>query len=30
VLGVDTPMSTDHNWGPWLQIFLSDEDYGTL
>jgi hypothetical protein len=30
VLGVDTPMSTDHNWGPRLQIFLSDEDYGTL
>ncbi len=27
VLGFDTPMSTDHNWGPRLQIFLSDKDH---
>ncbi len=26
VLGFDTPMSTDHNWGPSLQIFLRDQD----
>ena len=27
VLGLDTPMSTDHNWGPRLQLFLSPADY---
>lgn len=26
VLGFDTPMSTDHDWGPAVQIFLRDED----
>jgi hypothetical protein len=25
VLGFDTPRSTDHDWGPRLQVFLSDE-----
>src|ERR1700758_4854580 len=25
VLGFDSPRSTDHNWGPRLQIFLSDD-----
>ena len=25
VLGLDSPRSTDHNWGPRLQIFLTDE-----
>jgi hypothetical protein len=27
VLGFDTSMSTDHNWGPRLQILLSPVDY---
>jgi Domain of unknown function (DUF4037) len=26
VLGFDTARSTDHNWGPRLQVFLADED----
>jgi hypothetical protein len=26
VLGFDSPRSTDHNWGPRLQIFLGDDD----
>ena len=26
VLGFDTPMSTDHNWGPRLQLFLTPGD----
>lgn len=26
VLGFDTPMSTDHDWGPAAQIFLRDHD----
>src|SRR3712207_7608497 len=26
VLGFDTPMSTDHGWGPAVLIFLRDED----
>ncbi len=30
VLGYDTPQSMDHDWGPKLQIFLDDSDYGTL
>ncbi|MGO9293651.1 MAG: DUF4037 domain-containing protein [Streptosporangiaceae bacterium] len=28
VLGYDTPRSTDHNWGPRLQVFLADSDAG--
>lgn len=27
VLGYDTVMSTDHNWGPRLQLFLTPADY---
>jgi hypothetical protein len=27
VLGFDTPRSTDHGWGPKLDLFVSDEDY---
>ncbi len=27
VLGFDTALSVDHDWGPKLQIFLTDEDY---
>jgi hypothetical protein len=27
VLGFDTAQSTDHNWGPRVQLFLSPEDY---
>jgi hypothetical protein len=30
VLGFDTPISTDHNWGPRLQVFLVPEDYEGL
>jgi hypothetical protein len=30
VLGFDTPISTDHNWGPRLQIFLMPKDYEEL
>jgi len=26
VLGFDSPRSTDHDWGPRLQIFLADDD----
>src|SRR2546425_5544692 len=26
VLGFDTMQSTDHHWGPRLQVFLSDEE----
>src|SRR5688500_5892418 len=26
VLGYDTPMSTDHHWGPRVMLFLSAED----
>ena len=29
VAGFDTPRSTDHDWGPRLQIFLRDGDAGT-
>ena len=29
VLGFDTPMSTDHNWGPRLQLFLAPEDFAS-
>jgi len=28
VLGFDSPRSTDHNWGPRLQIFLADDAVG--
>jgi hypothetical protein len=27
ILGVDTPMSTDHHWGPRVMLFLRPEDY---
>ncbi|GDX40038.1 hypothetical protein LBMAG21_03300 [Armatimonadota bacterium] len=27
VLGFDTPMSSDHDWGPRALLFLSEEDY---
>ena len=27
VLGYDTPISRDHNWGPRLQLFLSEKSY---
>lgn len=27
VLGLDTPMSTDHNWGPRFQLFLDPADH---
>lgn len=27
VLGYDTPMSTDHNWGPRFQLFVAPTDY---
>ena len=30
VLGYDTAQSMDHDWGPKLQIFLADSDYGVL
>ncbi len=30
VLGYDTELSTDHEWGPRLLIFLSEEDYPAL
>ena len=30
VLGYDTVRSTDHNWGPRLQLFLADQDYARL
>lgn len=29
VLGYDTPLSTDHNWGPRLQLFLAERDHDT-
>lgn len=29
VLGFDTMQSTDHHWGPRLQVFLSDEEHAT-
>ena len=29
VLGYDTKQSTDHHWGPRLQVFLSDYDHST-
>lgn len=30
VLGYDDPISTDHNWGPRLQLFLSPFTYGDI
>ena len=27
VLGFDTPMSRDHDWGPRLQLFLNEDDH---
>ncbi|HEU4785505.1 MAG TPA: DUF4037 domain-containing protein [Ktedonobacterales bacterium] len=30
VLGYDTEISTDHEWGPRLLIFLDDEEYSAL
>jgi hypothetical protein len=30
VLGFDTEMSRDHNWGPRVLIYLSDEDHARL
>ena len=30
VLGYDTPRSTDHDWGPRLQLFLSEDDHEAL
>lgn len=27
VLGFDDPQSTDHHWGPRLQLFLNEQDY---
>ena len=30
VLGFDSPMSADHNWGPRVIIFLSEEEHGRL
>src|SRR5260370_20606727 len=30
VLGFDSARSTDHNWGPRLQVFLTDEDGASL
>ncbi|MGE5681038.1 MAG: DUF4037 domain-containing protein [Bacillota bacterium] len=27
VLGFDSPVSMDHNWGPRMQIFLSEKDF---
>jgi hypothetical protein len=29
VAGFDSPRSTDHDWGPRLQVFLSDRDTGS-
>jgi hypothetical protein len=30
VLGFDTARSTDHDWGPRLELFLSEEDFDVL
>ncbi len=30
VLGYDTPISTDHHWGPRLMLFLAPQDYDQL
>jgi hypothetical protein len=30
VLGFDTPRSTDHGWGPRLQVFVETDDVGAL
>src|SRR4051812_29081596 len=28
VVGYDTPISTDHHWGPRVMLFLAEEDFG--
>jgi hypothetical protein len=30
VLGFDTPISTDHEWGPRLLLFLAEDDFATF
>ncbi len=30
VLGFDTSMSTDHDWGPRLQVFLSEQEFAAV
>ena len=30
VLGFDTPMSSDHHWGPRTMLFLAEDDYERL
>jgi hypothetical protein len=30
VLGFDTPRSTDHGWGPKIELFLAEEEYADL
>ena len=30
VLGFDTPMSTDHDWGPRVQLFLAADEYAQV
>lgn len=30
ILGYDTPMSTDHHWGPRLLLFLNEDDHDHL
>jgi hypothetical protein len=30
VLGFDTPLSTDHDWGPRVMLFLSEADYSNF
>jgi hypothetical protein len=30
VLGFDTPISTDHHWGPRVMLFLAEEDFNAL
>src|SRR5207248_5041568 len=30
VLGFDTEMSTDHDWGPRVMLFLNEEDHSRI